>query len=48
LLRLNERPLSELMRPLNSKYAQWFRKKSKSTGYVFQKWIVIHGAVTHA
>lgn len=36
LLRLNERPLSELMRPLNSKYAQWFRKKSKSTGYVFQ------------
>jgi putative transposase len=36
LLRANENPLSELMRPLNSKYARWIRKKEKNRGYLFQ------------
>jgi hypothetical protein len=36
LLRANEKPLSSLMRPLNSRYAHWFRKKDNSRGYVFQ------------
>lgn len=36
LLRANESPLSSLMRPLNSKYAHWFRKKSQTRGYLFQ------------
>ena len=36
LLRTNEKPLSVLMRSLNSKYARWFRKKNHSSGYVFQ------------
>ena len=30
LLRTNENPLSELMRPLNSKYARLIRKKEKN------------------
>jgi|WetSurMetagenome_2_1015567.scaffolds.fasta_scaffold910571_2 putative transposase len=29
LLRTNEKPLSHLMRGLNSKYARWFRKKNQ-------------------
>ncbi len=36
VLRLNERPLSMLMRKLNSKYARWYRKKYKGHGYLFQ------------
>ena len=36
LLRANEMPLSSFMRPLNSRYAHWFRKKSQSRGYLFQ------------
>jgi putative transposase len=36
LLRANEFPLFSLLRPLNSKYARWFRKKNKSRGYLFQ------------
>lgn len=36
LLRTNENPLSGLMRPLNSKYARWIRKKEKNRGYLFQ------------
>ena len=36
LVRANESPLYCLMRPLNSKYARWFRKKYKSRGYLFQ------------
>jgi REP element-mobilizing transposase RayT len=36
LVRANENQLYCLMRPLNSKYARWFRKKYKSRGYLFQ------------
>ena len=36
LLRANKNSLSLLMRPLNSKYARWFRKKDNSRGYLFQ------------
>jgi putative transposase len=36
LLRTNENPLSELMRPLNSKYARWKRKRENKRGYLFQ------------
>jgi REP element-mobilizing transposase RayT len=36
LLRVNENPLSSMMRPLNSNYARWFRKKYHGRGYLFQ------------
>jgi len=36
LLRVNESPLGNFMRQVNSRYAQYFRKKSKTRGYFFQ------------
>jgi len=36
LLRMNDAPLSKLMRPLNSGYARWFNTKYKRRGYLFQ------------
>jgi len=36
LLRVNEVELCSMMRPLNSKYARWFRTKNKGRGYLFQ------------
>jgi REP element-mobilizing transposase RayT len=36
LLRTNEKPISNLMRPLNGSYARWFNKKYLRRGYLFQ------------
>ena len=36
LLRTSERPLSELMKPLNTDYARYFNRKRQRRGYVFQ------------
>jgi len=36
LVRVNEEPLSALMRRLNSRYARWYRKKYNGRGYLFQ------------
>lgn len=36
LLRLNEQPVSKLMRPLNGGFARWFNKKYDRRGYLFQ------------
>ncbi len=36
LIRINEYPLGAFMRVLNSRYAQYFRKKSETRGYLFQ------------
>ena len=36
LIRINEFPLGAFMRQLNGRYAQYFRKKSKTRGYFFQ------------
>ena len=36
LLRTNEEPLGIFMRKLNGTYAQYFRRKYKKNGYVFQ------------
>jgi putative transposase len=36
LIRINENPLGSFMRLLNGRYAQYFRKKSKTRGYLFQ------------
>jgi REP element-mobilizing transposase RayT len=36
LVRINENPLGNFMRLLNGRYAQYFRKKSKTRGYLFQ------------
>ena len=35
-VRSSEKPLSSLMRPLNSGYARWYNKKNKRQGYLFQ------------
>jgi putative transposase len=36
LLRVNEKPLSALMRPLNATYARFYGKRSNRHGYLFQ------------
>jgi len=36
LIRVNEYPLGSFMRVLNGRYAQYFRKKSGTRGYLFQ------------
>lgn len=36
LLRVNEHHLASMLRPVNSKYARWFRKRDGSRGYLFQ------------
>jgi putative transposase len=36
LIRTNEYPLGAFMRMLNGRYAQYFRKKSETRGYLFQ------------
>jgi len=36
LLRVNEYPLGNFMRQVNGRYAQYFRKKTKTRGYFFQ------------
>lgn len=36
VVRTNEKPMSALMRPLNGGYAQWYNKKYKRPGYLFQ------------
>jgi putative transposase len=36
LLRVNEKPLSKLLRPLNGGYARWFNRKYGRRGYLFQ------------
>jgi hypothetical protein len=36
VVRTNEKPMSDLMRPLNGGYAQWYNKKYKRRGYLFQ------------
>lgn len=35
-VRTNENPMSDLMRSLNGGYAQWYNKKYKKRGYLFQ------------
>ena len=35
-MRVNEYPLGSFMRVLNGRYAQYFRKKSGTRGYLFQ------------
>ncbi len=36
LFRVNEYPLGEVMRRLNSRYATWYRKRNTGWGYLFQ------------
>jgi putative transposase len=36
VVRTNENPMSDLMRPLNGGYALWYNKKYKRRGYLFQ------------
>lgn len=36
VVRTNEKPMSDLMRPLNGGYAQWYNKKYKRPGYLFR------------